>query len=308
METFKKNIVWIIIGITVIYSSIIKYLQPNELHIYEVIGYSLGILLAPLFLSLLMGLYKVVRGEKFMGSWVKKTFVYSWLFIVVLNVFFSPSFGLFAKKEGDIKFKNLLKQQVTEINILRREYHNKLAVIGITDFTKREEIKDTEFLKKLLDNITKSKEIEDWHYQTNLSLTNKWYNIYENLQKENDNTATRNLVENITVGINNEQKVNEEMRLIQNDFYLKYFAYVNFLITENNNIILMSNGVALRDKNKLNTYNTLQVDFNNASKLYVDLYTKRQEELSNKVNVINKNTVKLSGIDSLINMVKYRNY
>lgn len=307
MDIIKKRIVWIVIIITIIYTVIIKYLEGNELHSNEIIGYSLGLLIIPFFISLIRGLYAFVR-KKFSWILIKNTFALTWLIVMVISILFSPNQGLINRKDDVTQLKELVRQYASELNSQRKDYHYKIAAIGATDIEHAEDIKNIDLLINIKQNINKQKEVEDFNYQTSLILYGKWLEKFENFQKEHDNIETKKMIKELKENtINSLQHINE-MKQIQLDYYVKYNQDIDFIIAENNNITIKNNKLVFRDEAILDRYNQLQAEFLKAAKFYIGYVSKWKEEKANKLNDLNKEYFNIQEIDTLINMVKYDKY
>lgn len=100
----------------------------------------------------------------------------------------------------------------------------------------------------------------------------------------------------------------ELMKQLEEDYFMKYKRIVDFLLTKNNSFSINNNRIAFQDKETLDKYNSLQVDQDNASKLYTNFVVTLKDATTNELNDLNKKYFNIQEIDSLVNMVKYDKY
>lgn len=156
METLKKRIVWIIVIVTILYFFLLRYFGIVEIPMNEIGGNIIGFLIIPLLLSLLRGLWDLIK-KRFSWNVVKNTFSILWLFMMILTIIFSPEYGLFNKKENGSQLKELVRQYASEANSQRREYHYKLGSFNEAEIKKPEDLKNIDLLNQINSNITSKK-------------------------------------------------------------------------------------------------------------------------------------------------------
>ncbi len=307
MRISGKGILWLILLISVLYSTLITYLKWNELLVNEILGKSIVVLIIPFILSLIKGLFDFVR-KRFSWNVVKKTFIILWSFFMVISIVSSQQNGLFKKKNNIEQLEKLVKKYVSNINYHKREYHSKLAVLGVTDFTVIEDVKNIDLLKEIKRNINRQKEIEVWNYQYSLNLYENWLDILNKHLNKNDTYETKKIVELLQQSFNNNIKSFDTLRQIQMDYYEKYNLYIDFLIDRNSLITIDNDKLQFIDNTALYEFNQLQSDFYKSSELHLGFVYRWIDEKSKKMYEINKDYFNIKEIDTLINMIKYNQY
>ena len=307
METIKKRIIWVPIIITILYSMVIHYLDSKEIQLSFGIGYSFSLLIIPFALSLIVGLYFLIR-KTFSWTKVQNSFAIFWVLMMLFAILFIPPHGLFSKENVTDKLKELVRQHALEMNAQRRLYNKKTQTINVANISKPEDVKNIELLLRAKSNITQQKEIEDWNYSNCVSIEKKWKTKFESFLKENSNEKAAKIIEDQESNFNDFTNSSIEKKRIQNDYFLKYNSLLDYYISENNNISIKNNTLMFKDDITMNKYNSLQKEYDKALQLYLNSESNWKIRTTNNLDSLNKKYFNFKEYDTLINMVRYDKY
>ena len=196
-----------------------------------------------------------------------------------------------------------LSEIATEAIIQRRKYKYKIDSIDIVNITNEEQTKDLVLLNRIKSSIISQKKIEDWNMSFFLQKVEKWKVQIENFQKVHSiNQKTKEIVE-LKKNWEDALKLADELRISQNNYFLKYNSFIDYLISKNKTFIIKNKRMVFIDDKDLLEFNNYKNSYNNAVILYTEIITQFKLE-TDRLNYLNKNTVNIKEVDTLVKMVK----
>jgi len=198
------------------------------------------------------------------------------------------------------KIKTMVSDYTNDLIKLRNEYKLKLneidpnsTIIGI------QMVKDMGRLIIAKNSIKKQKQIDNWYFTNSIDLYKNWKTKFENEIKDNYPDVYQSFFELYSASYENIAS----LILIENKYLNKYEEFIDFIILNNDNILIINGEFSMTSQNLINGYIALANDLAINEKEYYSFIKNWKAERIRKISKINE-TLKISNIDIILNDFK----
>lgn len=309
MKTLKKHLILLIVLASIIFSALITFFSKGSFQIFQILGYTAGILIVSGVFSIIPAVIQLIR-KKYSWENLKNSILIIWSCIIILLIasnLFTNNIEL--KKTNDTvqEFKELVTRFSGEIIAQKRKYHKMLASVPVTNIQGIEIYKDKKGLFNIKQNMILQESIEDSNFNTSKIIIDRWKNTFINfLNNSNDskvNEWTKIYEENLNFTL---QGMNE-LRKFQKYYYEKSYEYYDFLISKNENFQIVNGTLNFNSDKDLSKFNSLQNEYNKATNEYINFVENWKKKMANNAIELKK-SLNIRELDTLINMLQNDNY
>jgi hypothetical protein len=198
------------------------------------------------------------------------------------------------------KIKTMVSDYTNDLIKLRNEYKLKLneidpnsTIIGI------QMVKDMERLIIAKNSIKKQKQIDNWHFANSINLYENWKTKFENEIKDDYPDVYQAFFELYSASY---EKI-ASLILIENKYLDKYEEFINFIILNNDNILIINGELSMTSQNLIDMYISLANDLAINENQYYSFIENWKADRIRKISKINE-TLKISNIDIILDDFK----
>ncbi len=301
MLTIKQKPERILYSIVVL-EFVINFFTSNEKDILAQILYSLGStigLLAIIFIICLLteGIYFLVT-KKFSWYRFSKVAIVLYFILKIVNIYTANAQT--NEKETTIK---LFKEYVNDLTTQRKEYKLRVDSISQTQLDGLQSLKDLTKLIIIKSNINRQRVVDTWNYNIILHLTNKWDVIFKKQCFQASNIDVQNFYKKYH---SNNFADNEDVKKIistENEWLNSYENFINFLITNNDEMKLIDNNLVMSTKDLSDEYAILFKKYSEAEKTFIDFLNYYKNTHTSKVKELNS-TLGIKEVNDAIKAVE----